>query len=238
MITILCVTTANHYLSKLAIEKTIENCPFEVRVLTFSDKPIHKDEQFIKIKKFDNANGYNNFLLSNFSSYIETDYFLVVQYDGFAVDKMQWSNDFFNYDYIGAPWIDKGSKFRVGNGGFSLRSKKLQLAIEKEKLKLLPNKKHGLNEDRIICDYARKRLEKKYNINFANIEIADRFSFEKVKTNKKTFGFHGFWNVPKFTSESFTIDYIRNFENFNYAKKQKLKKTLLQKNYQQALTIL
>jgi hypothetical protein len=57
----------------------------------------------------------------------------VVQYDGMAANKMHWSDDYYNYDYIGAPWPDRFTWIRpeekVGNGGFSLRSMKLIEAL-------------------------------------------------------------------------------------------------------------
>jgi len=58
---------------------------------------------------------------------------LLVQPDGFVINPDKWDNQFFEYDYIGAPWeqvphsyLDPwGKPHRVGNGGFSFRSKKL-----------------------------------------------------------------------------------------------------------------
>ena len=57
--------------------------------------------------------------------HINTDFCLVVQYDGKVSDPDLWNDDFLNYDYIGAAWTDG----YVGNGGFTLRSKKLYDAL-------------------------------------------------------------------------------------------------------------
>ena len=51
---------------------------------------------------------------------------LIIQHDGFILNHKAWDNEFLNYDYIGAPVYWMGNKLiEVGNGGFSLRSKKL-----------------------------------------------------------------------------------------------------------------
>ena len=59
--------------------------------------------------------------------YIDTDFCLIIQGDGFVIHPENWTDEFLKYDYIGAPWRNLAhySFIRVGNGGFSLRSKKL-----------------------------------------------------------------------------------------------------------------
>lgn len=37
-------------------------------------------------------------------SYIETPHVLVVQYDGFILNPDAWTDEFLEYDYVGAPW--------------------------------------------------------------------------------------------------------------------------------------
>ena len=81
--------------------------------------------------------GYQRFMIESLNGYIQTDYCLVVQADGFILDPARWNDRFLDYDYIGAPWAEVVAvgdsetslllnldKNRVGNGGFSLRSKK------------------------------------------------------------------------------------------------------------------
>ena len=56
--------------------------------------------------------------------YINTKFCLVTQWDGWVINSQKWNSEFLNYDYIGAIWPDYSSN-QIGNGGFSLRSKKL-----------------------------------------------------------------------------------------------------------------
>lgn len=73
------------------------------------------------------------FLLFDFPRLVNTDFVIFVQWDGFAVNPDRWTDEFLDYDYIGAPWPlwlrllmkPRGNLMRaVGSGGFSLRSRK------------------------------------------------------------------------------------------------------------------
>jgi hypothetical protein len=118
---------------------------------------------------------------------------LVVQWDGYVIDPVAWTTSFRRYDYIGAPYLDPvdGRSWVVGNGGFSLRSRKLLTAAAA--LPVVP----GLNEDRIICQTFRGHLERDLGIRFAPERLADRFSFEQRLPAAPTFGFHGVFNLHR-----------------------------------------
>jgi hypothetical protein len=119
------------------------------------------------------------------------------------------------YDYIGAPWeynenayIDPfGNHQRVGNGGFSLRSKKLLDVPKKEHVEWDVNRgdfyKHmnanNFAEDGNICVHNRHIYER-CGCKFAPIEVAAKFAHEKpIKETVGIvpFGFH--YHLPKNT---------------------------------------
>ena len=79
---------------------------------------------------------------------------------------------------------------RVGNGGFSLRSKKLLEASAS-----IPIQCNG-PEDVFICndnyDYFIKN-----GIKYAPVEIADKFSKDYSQCKNDTFGFHGNKDIIK-----------------------------------------
>ena len=72
---------------------------------------------------------YSKFCLFELSKHVQTDFCLLFQDDGFILNPNLWNECFYDYDYIGSPWPlymgwpKEGEQ--VGNGGFSLRSKKL-----------------------------------------------------------------------------------------------------------------
>jgi len=49
--------------------------------------------------------GYSVFMVYCLESFIETDFALIVQKDGWVLDGKNWRDEFFQYDYIGAPSV-------------------------------------------------------------------------------------------------------------------------------------
>lgn len=105
-----------------------------------------------------------------------------------------WTDEFLDCDYLGAPWPDRKGGHTVGNGGFSLRSRKLLAALRDDRFPLLTN-----TEDVTICGLHRPRLESEFAIKFGQVDLAQRFSFEMdaraAIQGTKTFGFHGLFNL-------------------------------------------
>lgn len=150
---------------------------------------------------------YSKYFIYDIWKHVETEYCLVIQADGYVINPNKWRNDFLEFDYIGAPWpsvknsyLDPfGNSQRVGNGGFSLRSKKL---LETPKFIDIPwdvNKppyKHmnaeSLAEDGNICVH-NKHLYQSNGCQFAPVEVAVNFSQELPVPESKgiiPFGFH------------------------------------------------
>lgn len=160
------------------------------------------DFNFCYIDKINNINEYSYNMIYKLSDYIDTKFALVIQYDGYVINHKSWRDEFYDYDYIGAPFAlphDSfsyrdiyGNIFRVGNGGFSLRSKKLiNLANE---LELEWKSFHNYyNEDGFICAMNRHIYESN-GCKFAPLEVAKYFSHEvdiPENLNIIPFGFHG-----------------------------------------------
>jgi len=148
---------------------------------------------------------YSNFMINNLVDYIKSDFCLVVQWDGFILNPNLWTDEFLQYDYIGATWYDfmiqtsefvfpevkqSGRYSLVGNGGFSLRSKKLL-----EETKNAPFICDG-PEDAYICQNYYEYF-KNQGIKFAPNNIADKFSKESNASISwdNVFGFHGDKNL-------------------------------------------
>ncbi len=143
----------------------------------------------VPIEPLNSIEAYNDFIIEKLNDYIDTDFVLLIQYDGFILNPNAWTDDYLKYDYTGAPWWKNG-KFIVGNGGFSLRSKKLLEMLQKDKYKITDKDP----EDWFICVTIRKELEDR-GIKFAPIELAKQFSFESNEKDgvvwNGQFGFHG-----------------------------------------------
>lgn len=158
----------------------------------FSDiKHFKLDENnidFVKINKISSAREYDNFIIKELYKYIETKHILIVQHDGIIYQSHNWDDNFLNYDYIGATWPSPPKNGNhVGNGGFSLRSKKFMEQAAKE----LNNQYCNEAEDVYLCGTLFRNMIKN-NFKYADIETATKFSVELEwsRTHRNTFGFH------------------------------------------------
>jgi hypothetical protein len=137
--------------------------------------------------------------LPQMANYVESNggtHALFMQTDGFITNPEEWTDEFLEYDYIGAPFPilmmeAKRNTFplsaRVGNGGFSLRSATLMREW------ISPS----LLEDMSICRLDYERLTSK-GYKFAPVSLALKFSTEMLIHDhdmpEKSFGFHGKWD--------------------------------------------
>ena len=131
---------------------------------------------------------YSTFCIFELWKYVETEFCLLIQYDGFVINPHLWDDSFLNYDYIGAPCRWDGV-FQVGNGGFSLRSNKLlQLCQQLDR-----NKINERFEDRVICIEHRQWFLDN-GCKFAPLNVAEKFACQESlhpnHNSSTAFGFH------------------------------------------------
>ena len=126
-ITVCAVDCVSPKLAARALERSMKQCDF-ADALLLTDQAIDTRARAEKIGPIGSQTEYSRFMLRELGPYIRTDYVLVVQWDGFVLDASQWRSGFLDYDYIGAPW-PVHDRFEVGNGGFSLRSRRLLDAL-------------------------------------------------------------------------------------------------------------
>lgn len=131
---------------------------------------------------------YSRFMLHGLADHVSSDFALVVQWDGHVIDAAAWQDDFLAHDYIGAPWPWHGDGRDVGNGGFSLRSRRLLLATRS-----LPATAEA--EDNAICRTHRTWLEETHRVRIAPRSLAAVFSHERGPPPPASFGFHGLFNL-------------------------------------------
>lgn len=211
-ITIVAVSTYAHELTNRAIERTASAIPCK-EILVLSDKKIYPDARWIEINPI-TIEDYNSIMLKHLWPLVRTDHILVVQFDGMAANPHFWDDDFLNYDYIGAvwPWPHHPPNFKVGNGGFSLRSRRLINTLKNKEI--VENRNLPPYEDLYIGVHYKDALVKQ-GIKIADVNTASRFSHEHFPAKKNSFGFHGVFNVPYYLSESETEDFIKLMPNWN-----------------------
>lgn len=190
-VTVIIADTKNYGPAAHAITKTLEQItPAKTVWLTNIDCQLPGVE-IVKIPPIKSKAEYSHLMIKGLFPYFETSHCLIIQHDGYVVNGDVWENDFMQYDYIGAPWLYPDPDRNVGNGGFSLRSRKLQEALFYD-----PSIQVVEPEDECIGRLYRRYLEGEYNIKIAPEEVAHRFSYELHEPYGKTFGFHGYFHPP------------------------------------------
>lgn len=229
-ITLVIVDNQTHDLARFSIEKTLKTIDCR-DVLVFSDRDIIQGAKTIYLDGAINLYDYSEIILKKLAEHINTDRVLVIQWDGMAVNPTLWNDNFLNYDYIGAIWPWRIQGQQMGNGGFSLRSRKLLDACQDQLIKL--GGISEVNEDIAICVEHRSLLEQQYGIRYAPLNVARQFSTENEWLGR-TFGFHGLWNAPRFLSRSeieFVIEHIPDYWT-DLDKVQQLINVLVEQDYE------
>lgn len=204
-ITLVAVDCAYPQLAATALARSARALPV-ARTRLLTDRTItHEGVEVVQIAPIRSRAAYSQFVLKELGRLITTDYALVVQWDGFVIDGTAWADEFWNYDYVGARWPHVQGEFRVGNGGFSLRSKRLLEALADPLITLNADE----NEDEAICIRHRDLLETKYGITFADERVADRFAFDVGRPNGPTLGFHGVFNFWQVLTDDELVSFAR-----------------------------
>jgi hypothetical protein len=138
---------------------------------------------------------YSTYCIKSLNSVIESKYCLVFQIDGFIINPHLWSDDFYSYDYIGAPWTSdlpwSTDENRVGNGGFSLRSKKF--------LEVSETLRETFENEDVYILFHNYNILKGNGIKIAPFNVAMNFAIENQchenHTLDNSFGFHGIYHL-------------------------------------------
>ena len=208
-VTLVSVSSVNPEKNLRALEWCMNLVDFqECKLIT--DKSIKSEKIKVEECRFlDSIDEYSNFMIYDLDEHIQTDFALVIQPDGFIVNPDSWTDEFLEFDYIGAPWPegmfidDSGENIRVGNGGFSLRSKKILSFFRDHNIPW--NRYRGsYNEDGFIS-MANLDILRKNGIKIPNPSLAYRFSREMECPDLQEcipFGFHNYrgknYGYPKF----------------------------------------
>ena len=204
-VTLIAVTSTEMDEAQISMKISSHNIKFAKSKLLCSSPPKIKypDIEYVLIEPLKSVDMYNKLIFQDLNKYFDTSHCLIVQADSFVVDSDLWQDQFLKYDYIGGPWPNKIQvnpnllldleKNPVGNGGFSLRSRKLTETTSKINFDSLnfPMKA----EDVVICHYLYKEMIKS-GISFAPPKLAAQFSMENTdhlygQDVNNVFGFHG-----------------------------------------------
>ena len=211
--------------TSVAVQATVDALSASMRevafgeVLFLSDRAPPPDTDptitWRRIEPLSSRTDYSRFMLRHLADHISTEFALCVQWDGFVLNGTAWDPHFLDYDYVGAVWPHFTDGHDVGNGGFSLRSKRLLNACRSLSFD------GSIVEDVVIARLCRPDLERQ-GIRFAPASVARRFSYERTKPTGGEFGFHGSFNLVKQLSETQALELFRSLEPAILSLKEKL----------------
>jgi len=194
-------TTQYENLIKNIFKKHIEPLKIKINKIIFlTSNESYKNNDWIihHIPKL-NYIQYSNLLFNGLGNYFDDDKIIHIQTDGFMQNNDKWNDEYLAYDYIGAPWPAtcnwcKGNPL-VGNGGFSIRSKKLYNLTKNVMFLSGPNSQILTTNDDVFISFTIREYLEQNGIKFAPVELAKIFSVEIPISNDHTlassFGFHG-----------------------------------------------
>jgi hypothetical protein len=178
-------------LAARALRLSLQACTFGDALLLTDVAWTDPAFRSVRIDRLASLDDYSRFVFKELAAHIHTPYVLLVQWDGHVVEPAAWREDFLTYDYIGARWSQFRDNLTVGNGGFSLRSRRLLQATAGEGFAWVP----GAAEDVLVCRTYRPRLSAELGMRFAPDAVARAFSYETEEPLAPTFGFHGVLNL-------------------------------------------
>ncbi|MEK8049186.1 DUF5672 family protein [Ideonella sp. DXS22W] len=186
-VTLVCVDTGAPRASLAALLHCMRQADFG-DVLLFTDPMQVRDaphEVRLRGLQLQDATSRTEFMLEELAAHVFTSHALVIQHDAFIADASQWHEDFLLYDYIGAPVRGLPASRAVGHGAFSLRSRRLLVALR------LAAISPQAPDDELICQHHREHLERVHDIRFAPPDLAQRFARATPATPPASFGFQG-----------------------------------------------
>lgn len=194
-VTLIAIDAINQALALRALARSREGIRY-ARTLLLTDRlpadiAVPAGVEVVTIEPIVSRDAYSQFVLKRLLPFVATSHVLIVQWDGYVVNPAAWDPAFAACDYIGARWYWQPEGFRVGNGGFSLRSRRLLEALQDPRIVLTET------EDLTIGHAFRTLLEREHDIAFADEPLADRFAFEAAHPIGKPFGFHGLFNFGR-----------------------------------------
>jgi len=204
-VTLLAATSSEIDAAQISMRISLHNIEFgEAKLLCpYPPEKKYPDIEYVSIPPLNSVDDYNELIFQDLHKYFKTSHCLIVQADSFVVNSDLWKNEFLDYDYIGGPWPNKIKinsnlvlhlkKNPVGNGGFSMRSRKLAEATGEINFRSLDFPMKA--EDVVICYYLYQKMIDS-GVRFAPAQLAAKFSMENVdhlysQDVNTVFGFHG-----------------------------------------------
>jgi hypothetical protein len=210
-VTLTMVETIAHKLGRLAVNDCVSKAEF-ADVVIFTDKPeefhpLDCDAHFVEVPNWPTKREWSKFSWHGVGQHVCTAMTLHVQWDSGIWCPDAWSDEFLDYDLIGAPWPWHPTK-RIGNLGFSFRSTRIMRYLYKHRDRFPINTDV---DDDLVCRKYRPQLEIEGGFTWAPERVAERFAFECAEPDmtRKHWGWHAAFNFGHVFDEQQVMERAR-----------------------------
>jgi hypothetical protein len=193
-VTLLFVETRAHEITKRVIDDCLTKANFG-DILIFSDQPERipvPGARYELVPDFPNKRMAGQFYYGRAMEKVTTEFALMLEWDAGIFNAEKWRPEFFDYDYIGAPWMTNPAEYNkldVGNGGFTLMSQKLGHFV------CCNTRRFPVSTDWDFCRVQRKNFEAA-GFKWPGRDLASLFAWELGPRNPDHFGYHGAFTWP------------------------------------------
>ncbi len=215
-VTLIMIETMEHDLARLAIQECLDKVKFG-DVLICTDRPeqfsgLACKPRFVEVPNWPSKLGWSKFHWQ-VGPHVHTAHTIGIQWDSWVWDVSKWSDEFYEYDIIGAPWEWHPNR-RVGNLGFGWRSKQiLQFMYDhRDQFPIVHDA-----DDALVCRTYRNMLED-CGLTFAPERVAWDFAFEcsKPSPESRHFGFHAAQNFKYVLDHDRLLERARMMQQSKY----------------------
>jgi Protein of unknown function (DUF5672) len=196
-VTLVCCETRDHALARLAVQDCVTKVQFG-DVLIFTNEPrlfepLDCEPRYVIVEDFADKLGWCRYGWFGVPEHVRTSMMCLIQWDSGVWDTSMWTDEFMEYDYIGAVWGWHKTK-KVGNSGFGLKSIRLARYIADRAWEFPCS---SSSEDDLLCRKYRPVLEER-GFRWAPERLAHKFSFECTRpdSTSRHFGYHAMFNWP------------------------------------------
>ena len=116
-VTLCCVDRVTHDLALAALSQCVRKCTVCARALCHRSRArIRRCRAPSASRRSDSRDAYSHFVIRELGQYIDTDFVLLIQWDGYVLNGAAWSDEFLGYDYyrrqvdLASRWPHRGQR--------------------------------------------------------------------------------------------------------------------------------
>jgi hypothetical protein len=204
-VSLVILETRYHGLATMALQHWTRRINFK-EVLVFSDKNLLPGSKWVPIAPLTDVNrDYGDIMVRGMWPFLNSDYMILINWDTPLRDSNLWSEDFFDYDYIGSMWPWQAPhNDNPDHCGISWRSKRLLEAMRYPSVESVTD-----SVPYHVSHQMEQVMRNKFQIRMSEQDMNRRFVLELDQNDTgNSFAVRGLWNIINCFSRDVSEGYI------------------------------